>query len=469
MPVFNVVKSHPLNAEIHELRGFSKYLSNIREDTIRNIGVSDYTTDGILFHVPVSFSRFIAGNLFGFRLYSPFTLGKHRYSSLDTNIRKLKNINKDDFIYDVGGLNSELKYFGMSSPFNPYFSMGIGGKYLNLENFVKNFAAVDSLPSFPAGNGQLGSAYFPMQEKRLSSPRLFNLSASLLGPEDTFVNTMDFSYSQGSIKKRNLMILPNDNGLFVPDYFYLKKEEDGQKRNSHRYKTSLGTTDYSIVSLRNIVSSSDINNTISTSVLTLLQRYSDSTRRNFPISYLTQDNDSNDVSIFSISSLYYGEKIHPGTFEITDSKISGSNNRISLKFKDDTRGSLYRADAKTPHATWSSVGNLFYDEGICFIKSPHPPCFGKNHHEIKFKGEQTAHVLTINVPAQRDKLTVSKNPNFLPVSASASEQDQGNDLVYITGVNIHDENLNVIMKANLAQPVVKRKTDEYMFKIKLDF
>ena len=133
------------------------------------------------------------------------------------------------------------------------------------------------------------------------------------------------------------------------------------------------------------------------------------------------------------------------------------------------RGSLYRADAKTPHAAWASVGNLFYDEGICFIKSPHPPCFGKNHHEIKFKGEQTAHVLTVNVPAQRDKLSVSHNPNYLPVSASAFEQDQGNDLVYITGVNIHDENLNVIMKANLAQPVVKRKTDEYMFKIKLDF
>ena len=63
----------------------------------------------------------------------------------------------------------------------------------------------------------------------------------------------------------------------------------------------------------------------------------------------------------------------------------------------------------------------------------------------------------------------SSNPNFLPVSASLLEQDAGNDLVYITGVNIHDENLNVIMRANLAQPVVKRLTDEYMFKIKMDF
>jgi len=132
-------------------------------------------------------------------------------------------------------------------------------------------------------------------------------------------------------------------------------------------------------------------------------------------------------------------------------------------------GSLYRADCKTPHAKWASVGNIFYDEGICFIKSPHPPCFGKNHHEIKFKGENTAQVLTINVPAPRDMINSSSNPSFLPVSASLLESDIGNDLVYITGVNIHDENLNVIMRANLAQPIVKRITDEYMFKIKMDF
>ena len=71
--------------------------------------------------------------------------------------------------------------------------------------------------------------------------------------------------------------------------------------------------------------------------------------------------------------------------------------------------------------------------------------------------------------ASSDMINSSSNPSFLPVSASLLESDTDNDLVYITGVNIHDENLNVIMRANLAQPIVKRLTDEYMFKIKMDF
>jgi hypothetical protein len=467
MPIFNVAKSHPLNAEIHELRGFNKYVSNIREDRIRNVGLSGYKEDNVFFHVPVSFSRFVRGGQGGNRINSPFITSS--YSTIDSNL----------YIGDSPNFNSDYqKYFGPNSPFNSYFSNGAGGKYINLENFVKNFASSGSIPN-------TDRSYFPMDDNGYSSPRLYNLSASLanLSVTNTATNTMDFTYSQGSIKKRNLMILPNDNGLFMPDYFYLKDEEIGQNRFSYRYKNDAGATDYSKISLRTILSKSEGNipavkgvnssgpglHLLTFPASQAVDTYDDSTRRNFPIAYISQDRDSNDVSIFSISSLYYGEKIHPGTFEISDMSITGSNEKISLNFKDDMRGSLYRSDAKTKHAKWASVGNIFYDEGICFIKSPHPPCFGKNHHEIKFKGEQTSHVLTVNVPAQRDKLIVSHNPSYLPVSASANEQDKDNDLVYITGVNIHDENLNVIMKATLAQPVVKRKTDEYMFKIKLDF
>lgn len=480
-PNFNTNGSHPLNAEIHELRGYAKRLTNYRETQVKDTGLAQYTFDEVKFHVPVSFSRFIRGgnNYFprsnfvertnplllapqvflsnGTTQISPFLT-----ASVATQDTKFYPQNEAT-INSTGMTSTEIQenniFFGMSSPFNPNFSMGQGGKYLNLPNFVKNFAATDDIPDN-------SGAYFPMSVNGYESPRLYNLSGSLArlphtaGRNETVIstNTHDYCYSETGIKKRNLMILPNDNGLYQPNYFYLKKEEDGQKRQSHRYKSDNNVTDYSIISLRNIVQSGSENNL-----------YFDSTRRNFLISYLTQDDDSNDVSIFSVPSAYYGEKIHPGTLEISDTKVTGSNEKISLKFKDDLRGSLYRADSVTPHAKWASVGNVFYDEGIVLIKSPHPPCFGKDNHTLKFKGEHTAQVLTINVPAPRDMINSSSNPNFLPVSASLLEQDVGNDLVYITGVNIHDENLNVIMRANLAQPVVKRLTDEYMFKIKMDF
>jgi hypothetical protein len=552
VPSFNTIKNHPLNAEIHELRGFSKCLTNYREAIIKEKGLRNYDTDEVKFHVPVAFSRFVrGGNDYASLLPHLFNGSLNEYNNkrgttflsplltasiatLDTKTYFLTGDESVDELLGTNGLTNAEKvdlttYFGMSTPFNINFSLGQGGKYLNLPNFVKNFAAQENqnLHTTPM-------SYYPMTEKGFESPRLFNLSASLQNvthnpiaysaPGPGFVNTLEYCYSSknNGLKKRNLMILPNDNGLFTPNYFFLEKEETGQNRRSLRYKSELGNTDYGIISLRSFIYNveehlknelmnsrkfkelktkkrkelkekiaelkhkfGDINTegfiqskaletllngaTYKNQLEILKNAYHDALQRNFMISSLTEDKDSNDVSIFSISSLYYGEQIHPGTFEISDTQVTGSNSKISLKFKDDMYGSLYRADCKTPHASWASVGNVFYDEGICFIKSPHPPHFGNDSHELKFKGENTAQVLTINIPAPRDMINSSSSPSFLPVSASLFESDMGNDLVYITGVNIHDENLNVIMRANLAQPVVKRLTDEYMFKIKMDF
>jgi hypothetical protein len=41
--------------------------------------------------------------------------------------------------------------------------------------------------------------------------------------------------------------------------------------------------------------------------------------------------------------------------------------------------------------------------------------------------------------------------------------------VYISDIYCMDENFNVVMKTSLAQPVMKRVRDRYMFKVKLDF
>ena len=42
-------------------------------------------------------------------------------------------------------------------------------------------------------------------------------------------------------------------------------------------------------------------------------------------------------------------------------------------------------------------------------------------------------------------------------------------IVAISGINFHDDNLNVIMRTKFAQPVNKRSSDKILFRTKLDF
>jgi hypothetical protein len=39
----------------------------------------------------------------------------------------------------------------------------------------------------------------------------------------------------------------------------------------------------------------------------------------------------------------------------------------------------------------------------------------------------------------------------------------------MTTVNIHDDNFNVIMKAQFAQPITKTEEDEFVVRLKQDF
>ena len=52
-------------------------------------------------------------------------------------------------------------------------------------------------------------------------PRLFHLTSSL-SSNITSDNVDTYAFSTGSITKRNMTILPNDNGQFKPNYFAIK-------------------------------------------------------------------------------------------------------------------------------------------------------------------------------------------------------------------------------------------------------
>jgi len=120
------------------------------------------------------------------------------------------------------------------------------------------------------------------------------------------------------------------------------------------------------------------------------------------------------------------------------------------------------------HPTWASIGNVFYDEGLVVIKSPQLYFFGEEEYEIEFRGEQNIHMLTVSALARSMTQTSSSNPAYQSIPNDlANEPDS--KAVYITGINIHDENLNVVMRSKLAQPVLKRSGDKILFKVRLDW
>jgi hypothetical protein len=185
-----------------------------------------------------------------------------------------------------------------------------------------------------------------------------------------------------------------------------------------------------------------------------------------------KDPSSDQVTFFDISNLFYGSRILPKSFTLTDASLSGSGGRVSITIKDDGAGNLYRADSLTPHAKTNSVGNIFYSEGVVVIKSPHLYFFGKEGYEMSFRGEQRLHSSKYEILAPSGLLNSSSNSSYALVQNSISASNDPNDtetFVYISNVNFHDENLNVVAKAQLAQPALKRESEKILFKIAFDF
>jgi len=137
--------------------------------------------------------------------------------------------------------------------------------------------------------------------------------------------------------------------------------------------------------------------------------------------------------------------------------------------RDDGHGNLYRGDASGSNATWASVGNVLYEEGLLVVKSPNLPLFGSDAWELTFEGERKVHVLEINVSAEKGLVNSSSNPTFKRLIPTNSPSETASEFVYLTGLQLHDENLNIVGRANLAQPVVKRDGDRYNIRLRMDF
>lgn len=416
--------THPLNAEIHDLRIYNVF--RLADNIAKDVTNGPETLDNLVFYLGPFFTR--------------------------------ESPNRQ--VLDGNGGVLQTPFFGINGttddPFNVAMSFGVGGHYLNLENFLRDLVT---------GN----------------YPRQFDLTASQITDTVTPKPANEFLYLTESVRKRNVTILPCDNGLFIPNFDLLKSGAFTNTPSSgtamEKFVNDLGHLDLTLVTLRDLVSTSSLRPGLifesgsifdgiagaspedpgvdPGEVLTIFQR--------------TRDASSNEVSFFELSNIFFGNRINPESFTITDSKITGTSEKVSITLKDNGFGNLYRADAFTDHAKWNSVGNIFYNEGIVVVKSPNIPFFGKEQFSMEFEGEQTIHVLMLSAEAGAGLVDSSSHPNFLPVSASANANDPDKKFVYITNVDWLDNSLNVIMKTNLSQPIKKRTNDKFLIKAKMDF
>lgn len=436
--------NHPLNAQVHDLAIKRYYMTDFDIEQSSSVGPKSIDPDWTAFYLPPFFVE-----------ESPF--------------RK--------FVGDGGGI-LQTPFFEVdgttNDPFNVALSFGVGGHYINVENFVRDFAS----NVFPRLHHMTGVAMMNTTEARSAN---------------------DFLYDQPFVRRRNLFIMPCDDGLFVPSFELLASESCRTC-----LVDDLGIEELSFIHLDNMLLTTSLlfasdfggnrsytNEAVGftpeqpglapgRAVLAYKNKidkaiasgsFDPGLQEGAPLTIFqqTRDPSSNQVTFFDISNLYYGKRILPGTLELKDSSMSGSGGAVGITLKDDKMGTIYRADCFTSASTWNSVGTIYYDEGIIAVKSPHLYFFGKEGFEISFRGEQNVHVMTIDALAPANHLNSSSNPNFKVVPPSPFPNDPEKEFVYITGINFHDDNLNVIMKTQLAQPIIKRHGDRLLFKVKLDF
>tara|TARA_B100000700_G_scaffold321715_1_gene421582 strand:- start:13304 stop:16585 length:3282 start_codon:yes stop_codon:yes gene_type:complete len=421
--------SNPLNAEVHDIRIYNRYLTTQEVLTSSIQGPPSYKD--MLFYLPVLFTK-----------------ESRKRNNLLTPFQTTRSTTDD--------------------PFNVSLSFGVGGHLVNCENYLREFVQKEY-------------------------PRMFNLTASVVSGDAQVELTMNqYLYATGSVRARNLLVLPNDNGYFKPNFDLLKSGTYTTSPKSTaemgKFVNDLGNLDLSLVTLNDLILTSSLIESLTNDESEIASQIMGSNPDNLgqapgvvlTIYQRTRDNSSNQVVFFDASNLFYGKRIKPGSLRMHDPGLTGSisptvsdianaEGVVPMTLRDNSRGNIYRADSKTPHAKWSSVGNIYYDEGVMIIKSPNIPMFGKDKHTIDFKGEHDVHVMKVLVKAGAGQINSSSNPTFVATSASIYANDTSTDFVYITGINFHDDNFNIVTKTNFAQPVVKRSSDEFLFKTKIDF
>lgn len=169
-------------------------------------------------------------------------------------------------------------------------------------------------------------------------------------------------------------------------------------------------------------------------------------------------------TVISVPQIYYGNRIKPDSV-ILKFTINEEGKEITIV---DFEGSLYRAKSDWTKLN-SKVGHIDYANGIICIFSPLLTNIGLENFDLKFKGEKNLHVMQLDIPCAAGVANKSQHPTYKKLKPSANANETESNLTYISTIYLHDENLNIIGKVNLAQPVQKREEDSFIFRVKVDF
>tara|TARA_B100001250_G_C19791398_1_gene786673 strand:+ start:4 stop:1449 length:1446 start_codon:yes stop_codon:yes gene_type:complete len=169
-------------------------------------------------------------------------------------------------------------------------------------------------------------------------------------------------------------------------------------------------------------------------------------------------------SIVSIPQIYYGNQIYPGSI-IMSGQINKFEKTITIK---DQAGILYRTNS-TGTKLLAKVGEVDYWTGTICIYSPYLAMLTLIDIDIQFKGLKNLHVLQLDIPCSTGIANTSQKKSYKSLLPSTNSNESEGGFTYISTINLHDENLNVVGKINLAQPIAKREADSIIFRAKLDF
>ena len=398
----NIIFNYPLNAELHEVRVWKDWRSieNIRNMSscgLSNDIVSNASASGLKFYLPLLFVEQVSQQ------------DKYKYTT---------NLYQEDITGDVtfDNVDTEIHPY----PINVPLAMGVNAFEVNVQNFARDFARIQK------------------NSNKSGMPRLYNLTASATELSDQeLVQPANDLLESPKMLKRNLTVLPCDNGKFVPNWnlcSLLTASQSDDSNITYPFSTNYNDmyiknypiptfanpkpnspdVDYSSINLdkfyiarsNKLVYDNKYFNFIDELDSFASPKYPNNTslyivndglgsRPLYYIGEVLSSSRSQNCCLFDMSNIFYGNQTKRGSMLLIDSNITGSESVFNITLKDDGYGSLYRADAKTEHATFNNVGNVFYNEGVMLVKSPLLYNFGKDKFDIQFSGTVDINTRTV--------------------------------------------------------------------------
>ena len=191
--------------------------------------------------------------------------------------------------------------------------------------------------------------------------------------------------------------------------------------------------------------------------------------------------------VLDVPSAFYGRQIVPGTLRMTCRAFESFG--LVRTVVDDGRGGLYLSGSVCSSSLvnreeyagvgWNKVGNVFYGEGLAFIKDPALMDFGRTDGaalapestlSVSFKGDSRVPVKTIMCRIDHGEFNCTTNPTFYHTgSAGERLRRHASGSIRATTVGLYNSDRELVAVARLADPVRIRPRDRINIRIRMDF